>query len=177
MKENNVARLVEVGELTSANDPESVVLETLPAYVRAAIAQGQKAFAKTQRFEVDYNADTIRSMSVEQKLQHIRDGVLNALARAAKEGRGQPPMVERFRAAVIIVDWLEHNGVPFGVGRNSRMNKALLGLLNDMAERSMDDRKSRRKKITADAVRELLRQIKKLRLLSAHFVNLCPYAD
>lgn len=149
---------------------------TLPEQVWAEIVRGQEAFAKRQRFKIDYANEDFRGVPEDKKIQHFRDEIFNASAQASKEGRGQPPMVERFRAAAIIVDWLESNGVPFAVGRNSRMNKHLLGFLNEIAEKSADSRKSRRKKITAEAVRELLRNIKRLRLLGAHFITLRPYA-
>jgi hypothetical protein len=86
-------------------------------------------------------------------------------------------MVDRFRAAVAMVEKLEANGVPFGVGQNSRMNKALLRLLNEEAQRSTDNRKSRRKKITPGAVRVLLRKIRYLRVISDHFIQLPPYVE
>jgi hypothetical protein len=86
-------------------------------------------------------------------------------------------MLERFRAAVIMVDALEANGVPFGVGPNSKMNKELLKFLNEQARQSTDSRKSRRKQITAGAVRSLLREINKMRRLGDHFIKLPPYSD
>ena len=84
-------------------------------------------------------------------------------------------MVERYRAAAIMVDWLEANGVPFGVGRNSRMNKALRTLLNEQAKRSTDTRKSRRKQITTGAVRALLKEIRAHRAIDNHFIQVRPY--
>jgi hypothetical protein len=157
------------------NEPTGMI--TLPAHVLAAIARGQERFAQTGRFEVDYNYQALRHLAPQQKIQHFRDGIFTVISQAAGEGRGQPPMVERFRVAAIIVDFLESVGVPFKVGRNSRMNKFLRRQLNDMARGSTDTRKSRRKKITAEAVRKLLREIRKLRLLGDHFTRMYPYAD
>jgi hypothetical protein len=95
---------------------------------------------------------------------------------AIEAGRGQPPMVERLRAAANMVDELVSNGVPFGVGRNSKMNKEIRVRLHEEALRSADDRRSRRK-ITADAAREMLRQIRWLRLSSDHFTKMFPYTE
>lgn len=86
-------------------------------------------------------------------------------------------MVDRFRAAAIIVDWLEAKGVPLGVCPNSKMNKAVQKLLNDDAEVTTDERKSRRKKVTRGAIRVLLRKVRKLRYRSAVFIQLPPYAE
>ena len=69
-------------------------------------------------------------------------------------------MTNRLRAVMVVVDRLMSEGVPFGVGPNSRMNKAVLKWLNDRAKRSGDTRKSRRKEITPTAVRALLKQAK-----------------
>lgn len=148
----------------------------LPAHIRAKIGQGQEAFAKRHRFDVD-ESSKLTTLTADERIDHYRDGTYNALAQYAKENRGQPPMVERFRAAAIIVDWLESIGMPFGVCPDSRMNKALLRLLNDEAERSVDNRKSRRKKITAGAARALLRKIRYLRSITEHFTKFRPYAD
>jgi hypothetical protein len=122
---------------------------------------------KQQRF--------LRAMTAEQKTQHYRDSICNALMHVG--GRGQPPMGERLRAAANIVDQLESNGVPFRVGRNSRMNRELLKLLHKEAQCSVVDKKSRCKLITADAVRDLLRQIKWLRLSGDHFTKMFPYSE
>jgi hypothetical protein len=64
---------------------------------------------------------------------------------------------------VILVDSLESDGVPFGVGPNSKMNKAVHSWLNARAEKSADPRKSRQKAVTQGAVRELLKQVRSLR--------------
>ena len=153
----------------------------LPTDVQEEIARGEAAYKTRHRFDAacggDFNHKILRSMTRKQKLQHFYDSIFNALGEAAKDGRGQPPMVARFRAAAIIVDSLESSGVPFGVCTNSRMNKMLLKKLNERVEHSADDRKSRRKKITAGAVRSLLKNIKRLRLTGDHFIQLPPYDD
>ena len=132
---------------------------------------------KWQRLKTDHHYE-LRTMPVDRQIQHFRDSIYNALAQAATEGGpGQPPMIERFRAAANIVDELELNGIPFGVGRNSRMNKELRKLLNEEARQAQDDRKSRRKQISPDATRSLLRNIRKIRLLGEHFIKLPPYQN
>jgi hypothetical protein len=68
----------------------------------------------------------------------------------------------RLRVVRIMVDRLQAEGVPFATSRTSQMNKLVREWLNEMAARSRDTRKSRRKKLTADAVRHLLKQIKAL---------------
>jgi hypothetical protein len=134
-----------------------------------------------QRFQIAYSDEQLRALTVEQKIQHFRDGIFDAIAETIKEGTiGQPPMVERFRNAMSIVDDLLSKGVPFGVGPNSRMNKELRRLLNEEARQSSDDRKSRRNQIGDGATRQLLRKIKTMRLLSDHFVKalkIPPYSE
>ena len=150
----------------------------LRTHVKDAIAQGQREFSKSGRFSPDYPYGKLRSLSADQKRQHNRDSVISAIWQAAKEsGRGQPPMVERFRAACIMVDELEYTGVPFGVGTNSRMNKELRKLLNEDARSSSDSRISRRKEINTGATRDLLRQIRRMRFLVDHFTKMPPYSD
>jgi hypothetical protein len=148
---------------------------TLPADVQAAIAQGEAAFNNQHRFEIAN--DGLRDMSADQKIQHLQDSIFNAWAQAAKEGPGQPPMVERFYAATRIISWLESTGTPFAVGIKSRMNKALHRLLNDKADRSHDHRKSRKKKITPEAVKMLLKKVRLLRELCDRLIKLPPYAE
>jgi hypothetical protein len=133
------------------------------------------------RFQIAYSKEEVRALTVDQKIQHFRDGIFDAIAQTIKEGTiGQPPMVERFRTATSIVDGLLSKGVPFGVSRNSRMNKELRRVLNEQARQSSDTRKSRRKEIGADATRQLLRQIKRMHVLEDHFVKklkIPPYSD
>jgi hypothetical protein len=142
------------------------------------LAGGHRTSSNQQRLQIGYNNDELRALTATQKTQHFRDGIFDAIAQTLKDGTvGQPPMVERFRAATTIVETLESKGVPFGVGRNSRMNKELHKLLNQEARQSADCRKSRRKQITADAVRQVLRQIKAMRLIGDHFTKMFPYTE
>jgi hypothetical protein len=149
---------------------------TLPGPVQDVIARGQSEFCEHGRFDTNYTNKALRALTPDQKRQHLRDSIFNALAQAAREECGQPPMVERFREAAIIVESLEAKGVPFGVCPNSRMNKALRKLLNERAAHSNDNRKSRRKKIQAGAVQDLLRKIRRLRALDG-FIRMPPYSD
>ena len=71
-------------------------------------------------------------------------------------------MLVRLRVGLHIVDRLVAEGVRFATGPNSRMNKLVREDLKKMAARSRNSRKSRRKQVTADAVRYILRQIKGL---------------
>jgi hypothetical protein len=97
---------------------------------------------------------------------------------AIETGRGQPPMVERLRAVANMVDELVSDGVPFGVGRNSKMNKEIRVKLHEEAPlRSADHRKSRHNQITADSTREILRRVRWLRLSSDHFTKMFPYTE
>jgi len=139
----------------------------LPHPVRNAIAQGRRAFSKRKKFDTNYSNKVLRAMPLDRKRQHLQ---------VAREEGGQPPWVERFREATIIVEWLESQGVPFGVCPNSRMNKALLQWLNAQSGQSNDPRKSRRKAIKAGAVQDLLKKIRKLRVGDL-FVHMRPYTD
>jgi len=134
-----------------------------------------------QRFQVAYSDEELSALTVDQKIQHFRDGIFDAIGQTIGEGTiGQPPMVERFRAATSIVDDLISKGVPFGVCRNSKMNKELRRLLNEEARQSTDSLKSRRKQIGPDATRELLRKIKRMHRISDHFVKklkIPPYQE
>ena len=149
---------------------------TLPANVQDIIARGQSEFCKQGRFDTDYTNETLRALTPGQKRQHLRDSIFNALAQVAREEGGQPPMVERFREAAILVESLEAKGVPFGICPNSRMNKALRKLLNERAAHSNDNRKSRHKKIQAGAVQDLLRKIRQLRACDG-LTRIPPYSD
>jgi hypothetical protein len=135
----------------------------LPVDVEAAVARGETAF-KSQARPVEAVPDAkgipeIITSVADQDLQDGRDA--NLSARAQKSGRRrQPPMIERSRAVMILVDRLIAEGVPPGVGPNSKMNRAVRTWLNKRAGRSTDPRRSRRKDIGATAVRELLKQIR-----------------
>jgi len=78
-------------------------------------------------------------------------------------GRRQPPRLDRLRAVTIYVERLIAEGVPFATARQSRMNRLVRTWLNELAKKTQDARKSRRKQVTPDAVRELLKQVEKHR--------------
>jgi hypothetical protein len=142
------------------------------------IPRAHKSVRTWQRLKTEHPNEKLRSMTPDQKIQHCRDSVCNALMQVAIEaGRGQPPMVERLRTAANMVDELVSIGVPFGVGRNSKMNKEIRVRIHEEALRSTDKRKSRGKQITADAAREMLRQIRWLRFSSNHFTKMFPYTE
>jgi hypothetical protein len=143
----------------------------LPADVQNTIAKGE-VLAKNQKKRRSSKRDSIlkgsragpifRSAVVDQEVQDRRDSALEKKARVSQGKRGQPPMLERPRVGTIIVERLVADGVPWGTSRNSRMNKLLREGLNEMSANSRDTRKSRRKKISADAVQDVLREIKGL---------------
>jgi hypothetical protein len=72
-------------------------------------------------------------------------------------------MVDRLRAVAIHVDHLERQGVRFATARRSQMNQKVREWLNERMANSEDGRKSRRKVITADAVKDLLKEVAELR--------------
>ena len=138
----------------------------LPSDIQSTIARGNAAFRRQGHFTASRNpkrgrkTPTIITSVIDQEIQDRRDANLDARDKAAEGKRRQPPMTNRLRAVMVVVDRLMSEGVPFGVGPNSRMNKAVLKWLNDRAKRSGDTRKSRRKEITPTAVRALLKQAK-----------------
>jgi hypothetical protein len=146
-------------------DPDVI----LPVDVQATIARGEAAFESQGRSVSTGEAapggaiPKIITSVVDQAVQDARDTVLDARELKSKGNRQQPPMIGRLRAVMILVDRLVSDGVPFGVGPNSKMNKAVHCWLNAKAERSADTRKSRLKAITPGAVRELLKQVRSLR--------------
>ena len=137
----------------------------LPADVQATIARGNAAFKRATRNKKRNipsrgRMPTIITSVIDQGVQDRRDANLDAREKPTKGKRRQPPMVNRLRSVMIVVDRLMSEGVPFGVGPNSRMNKAVRRWLNDRAKQSPDRRKSRRKEVTPTAVRALLKQVK-----------------
>jgi hypothetical protein len=126
---------------------------------------------------LDLNRDELRKLTRSEKRQHLVEGIFRALEEEGKESRGQPPRVDRFREVLRLVDQLEAQGVPFGVSATSIMNRRVRDLLNAEAARSHDPRKSRRKQITAAAVRKWLRDVRRLRFLCEHFIAMRPYTD
>jgi hypothetical protein len=138
----------------------------LPADVQATIAGGEAAFKRQRAYKPPRGPSrsgqipTVITSVVDQDVQDHRDANLDARERPTKRRRRQPPMTNRLRAVMIVVDRLMADGVPFGVGPNSKMNKAICKWLNERAKRSSDHRPSRRKEITPTAVRALLKQVR-----------------
>jgi hypothetical protein len=144
----------------------------LPADIQASIARGKAAYRK---FKKSWRKQElirpkgpaggpffIASVVKNEEVQERRDAALSALEKQSEGKRGQPPMLALRRIMLALVDRHRAEGVPFGTGPNSRMNKLVREDLNKMAARSRDSRKSRPKQWTAGAVRYLLRQIKGL---------------
>jgi hypothetical protein len=143
----------------------------LPADIQHTIARGKAAYRK---FKKSWRKQElirpkgpaggpffITSVVEKEGVQERRDTALSTLEKQS-EGKGQPPMVFRMRVVLALVDRRRAEGVPFGTGPNSRMNKLVLEDLNRMAARSRDSRTSRCKQVTASAMRYILRQIKEL---------------
>ena len=176
MKTDDMPILVRGHEPSSASEHETVAASTMPLMHDQALVL--QTTLSNQRFQIGYSNEDLRTLPLDQQVQHFRDGIFDAIAQTIREGTvGQPPMVERLRVATTNVEALEAKGVPFGVGRNSRMNKELRRSLNQEALQSADNRKSRRKPITADSVRQVLRKIKMMRLLGEHFTKMFPYSE
>jgi hypothetical protein len=148
----------------------------LPPDVQAMIARGQAAFERSKRKLYRYTkqrrttdapngraaALSFFTAVVDKEVQDRRDATLDALDQQSKGKRGQPPALGRLPYVQIIVDRLRAEGVPFATSRNSRMNRLVRQWLNERAASSRDTRKSRRKKLSPDAVHCLLKQIKRL---------------
>jgi hypothetical protein len=117
---------------------------------------------------------TTREISLANKVHHFQDGIFRALKQARERARGQPKMVEKFQEVRDLVEQLEAKGVPFKTSRNTQMNRRVREILNQRAD-STADRKSRRKKISADATQNWLREVRRLRAISNHFCTY-PYA-
>src|SRR5262249_20377760 len=118
---------------------------------------------ETTEIPIEFETRELRNLTEFGKRQHLREGIFRALEIAGKERRGQPPMVDRFREVARLVEQFEAQGVPFGVSSTSRMNQRVRNVLNERAATSNDPRKSRRKQITAAAVRKWLRDFRYLR--------------
>jgi hypothetical protein len=141
-------------------DPNVVV----PTDVKATIARGAAAHraggvvcSKLR----DGTPDFMTAVT-DQNVQDTRDRHFDEIESAARGKQQQPPMVARLRVVIVIVDRLMTDGVPFAVGPNSKMNRMVRDWLNEKAATTKDDRKSRGKKISAGAVRALLRQVRPL---------------
>ncbi len=131
----------------------------LPADLQRTVARGEEAFKRTRGLAAGDVIPSIITSVIDQRVQDRRDANLSARELPTKGNRRQPPMINRLRAVTILVDRLMSDGMPFAVGPNSKMNKAVRIWLNAKAKRSPDLRKSRRREITPTAVRALLRQV------------------
>jgi hypothetical protein len=144
----------------------------LPADIQGTIARGEAAYRK---FKKSWRKQElvrpkgpaggpffITSVVKNEEIQERRDAALSALEKQSEGKRGQPRMLFRLRVVLALVDRRRAEGVPFGTGPNSQMNKLVLEDLNKMAARSRDARKSRSTSATAGALRSVLRQIKGL---------------
>jgi hypothetical protein len=159
-----------VVEMLQSTDDGSLVdpRVTLPADVKAAIARGEAAFERQRKSvgvgrSIEQAKPRIITSVVDQQVQDRRDIILDTKELQSRGARQQPPMIARLRAVMILVDRLVADGVPFGVGPNSKLNKAVHSWLETKAEQSADIRKSRQKAITPSAVRALLKQVRALR--------------
>ena len=126
---------------------------------------------------LDLDITELPKLTSSEKRQHLAEEIFRVLEVVGKESRGQPPRVDRFREVARLVDQLGAQGVPFGVSSTSIMNRRVRDLLNAEAARSHDPRKSRRKQITAAAVRKWLRDVRYLRYLGDYFTKQHPYTD
>ena len=131
----------------------------LPGDIRATIRRGDAAFKKQSQKRAKSGRPKVITSVVDDSIQDIREANLEARIKVPTRHRRQPPMLARLRVVMIVVDRLTAEGVPFGTGPRSRMNKKVRDWLNERARRSPDTRKSRRKEITPAAVRALLRQV------------------
>ena len=143
----------------------------LPADIQASIARGKAAYRKFKKSWRKQELMRPKSPAggpffitsvVKEEVQERRDAYFGALEKQSEGKAGQPPMLFRLRVVLALVDRHRAEGVPFGTGPNSRMNKLVLEDLNKMAARSRDSRKSRRKQVTASTMQYILRQIKGL---------------
>jgi hypothetical protein len=82
-----------------------------------------------------------------------RDRSLLQKAQAARGKRGRPPKLERLKVVTILVEDFESRGIPFATARDSRMNKVVQHWLKAKMGWT----------ISADAVRDLLKQVAKHR--------------
>lgn len=165
MRRNGRARdaykndLADFPVMLGASDPNVI----LPREIKATIACGEAAFKHQGGSAASVGPmQRIITSVVDQAKQDRRDIILDARDLRSAAKRQQPPMTDRLRAVVILVDRLVSDGVPFAVGPNSKMNRLVQAWLHERAKRSRDTRKSRGKLIARGAVRELLKQVREL---------------
>jgi hypothetical protein len=175
MEGRDTSPLIEFVEPSTAQEWAQLPIDPeveLPTEVQATIARGKAAYGK---FKKSWRKQElirpkgpaggpffITSVVKNKEVQERRDAALSSLEKQSKGKRALPHMLFRLRVVLALVDRRLAEGVPFGTGPNSRMNKLVLEDLNKMAARSRDSRKSRCKQVTAGAMRYILRQIKRL---------------
>jgi hypothetical protein len=172
MEGRDTSPLLEFVEPSTAQEWAQLPIDPdvkLPADIQVTIARGKAAHRKFKkswrkqeliRPKGPAGGPFLITSVVDKEVQDRRDAALSALEKQS-EG-GQPRMLFRRRVVLALVDRRRAEGVPFDTSPNSRMNKLVLEDLNKLAARSRDSRKSRRKPVSARAVRYILRQIKGL---------------
>jgi hypothetical protein len=139
----------------------------IPADVQASIARAESAAVRSGQGTPGSARNGLdpdfRTAVTDQVVQDARDNRFDGLEAAGRGKRQQPAMIDRMRAADVIVERELADGTPFKVGRNSVLNRKIREWLNAKAARTKDDRKSRKKQIGSDAVRNLLRHLKAVR--------------
>ena len=174
MERRDTSPLIEFVEPSTAQKWAQLPIDPdvkLPADIQHTIARGKAAYRK---FKKSWRKQElirpkgpaggpffIASIVEKEGVQERRDAALSTLEKQSVR-KGQPRMVFRLRVVLALVDRRRAEGVPFGTGPNSRMNKLVLEDLNRMAARSRDSRTSRCKQVTASTMRYILRQIKDL---------------
>jgi hypothetical protein len=137
----------------------------LPADVKASIARAEAAVASNRTVSTNTThaqSSDFRTAVIDQKVQEELDDHLKKVELDSKGKRQQPPMTNRLRAISIFVAREMADGTPFAAGPNSTMNRKVRAWLNSLVATTSDERKSRKKPITAGAVRAVLRQVKSL---------------
>jgi hypothetical protein len=135
--------------------------------VKATIARGEAAFLAQRKKRRGKRpgpqaATKFLTSVVDVDVQDRRDARLKQVEDQSKGKRGQPPMLDRLRAATIAVDRYVADGISFATGRNSIMNKRVREFLHGKAVATRDRAKSRVKRVAEDTVRDLLRKVKGL---------------
>src|SRR5262249_13249187 len=108
--------------------------QEIPAQTACADQEGQNA-QDTASQEIpaatakDLPPD-IRTAVTDKDVQDKFDAHVENLALAAKGKRQQPPMTDRLRAVMILVEREIADGTPFAVGPNSKMNQRIRASLN-----------------------------------------------
>jgi hypothetical protein len=174
MEGRDTSPLIEFVEPSTAQEWAQLPIDPdvkLPADIQATIARGKAAYRKFKkswrkqeliRPKGPAGGPFFIASVVKEEVQERRDAALSALEKQSEEKSGPPPMLFRLRVVLALVDRRRAEGVLFDTRPNSRMNKLVREDLNKLAARSRDSRKSRRKPVSARAVRNILRQIRAL---------------